>query len=228
MRSVIIPLIALCSITNTSAQTYLTVRIKDSKTKEPLTGTVVNIEGTATGNSADSSGLVLLSGIPDGRQIIHYRAIGYSERFDTLTFPLKIRDTLLVELDNSGEEMESVVVSSTRSSRTIQDIPSRIELISGDELTEKANMKPGDIRMFLSESTGIQTLQTSATSGNSDIRIQGMDGRYTQILKDGFPLYAGFSSGLGLLQTPPLDLKRVEIIKALHLPYMVAGLLQGL
>lgn len=44
-------------------------------------------------------------------------------------------------------------------------------------------MKPGDIRMLLNESTGIITQQTSATSGNASIRIQGLDGRYTQILK---------------------------------------------
>jgi iron complex outermembrane receptor protein len=50
-------------------------------------------------------------------------------------------------------------------------------------------MKSGDIRMLLSESTGIQTQQTSATSANASIRIQGLDGRYTQILKDGFPLF---------------------------------------
>src|SRR5690606_9431050 len=81
------------------------------------------------------------------------------------------------------------------------------------ELEEKGNMKAGDIRMLLSESTGIQTQQTSATSANASIRIQGLDGRYTQILKDGFPLYAGAASGLGLLQPPPLDLKQVEIIK---------------
>jgi iron complex outermembrane receptor protein len=55
-------------------------------------------------------------------------------------------------------------------------------------------MKPGDIRMMLNESTGIQTQQTSATSGNSSIRIQGLDGRYTK--KDGFPVYSGASSGL--------------------------------
>ena len=82
-----------------------------------------------------------------------------------------------------------------------RDIPTRVEFIAGEELDEKANMKPGDIRMVLTESTGIQTQQTSATSANASIRIQGLDGRYTQVLKDGFPLYAGFSSGLGLLQT---------------------------
>jgi outer membrane receptor for ferrienterochelin and colicins len=109
--------------------------------------------------------------------------------------------------------LDEIVISSTRSSRTIKDIPTRIEFIAGEELEEKGNMKAGDIRMLLSESTGIQTQQTSATSANASIRIQGLDGRYTQILKDGFPLFSGAASGLGLLQTPPLDLKQVEIIK---------------
>src|SRR4051812_34910811 len=98
-------------------------------------------------------------------------------------------NTLSDTTAKKGEDLEEVQVSTTRSSRSIQDIPTRIEFIAGEELDEKANMKPGDIRMMLSESTGIQTQTTSATSGNSSIRIQGLDGRYTQILKDGFPMF---------------------------------------
>ncbi len=45
---------------------------------------------------------------------------------------------------------------------------------------EEATMRPGDIRMLLAESTGIQTQQTSASSANASIRIEGLDGRYTQ------------------------------------------------
>ena len=56
-------------------------------------------------------------------------------------------------------------------------------------------MKPGDIRMMLNETTGIQTQQASATSANSRIRIQGLDGRYTQLLKDGFPCSRVFRAG---------------------------------
>lgn len=82
--------------------------------------------------------------------------------------------------------------------------------------------------MLLNESTGIITQQTSATSGNAAIRIQGLDGRYTQILKDGFPVFAGAASGLGLLQTPPLDLKQVEIIKGSTSTLYGGGAIAGL
>lgn len=111
------------------------------------------------------------------------------------------------------EELEEVTVSSTRTSRTIRNVPTRIEVIDKEELEEKSNMRPANVSMLLHESTGIQVQQTSATSANAGIRIQGLDGRYTQVLKDGIPNYAGFSGGLSILEIPPLDLKQVEVIK---------------
>lgn len=82
--------------------------------------------------------------------------------------------------------------------------------------------------MLLTESTGIQTQQTSATSASTSIRIQGLDGKYTQMLRDGFPIYSGFSSGLSILQIPPLDLKRVEVIKGSASTLYGGGAIAGL
>lgn len=208
------------------AQNKLTVYIKDASSKEALTGASAVVEGTTNGATADANGLVTINNIPDGKQIIKFSFIGYAERVDTISFPNN--DTLLIYLNTEGDELEEVVISSTRSSRTISDIPTRVEFIAGEELDEKANMKPGDIRMALSESTGIQTQQTSATSANSSIRIQGLDGRYTQILKDGFPLFSGYSGGLGLLQTPPLDLKQIEVVKGSASTLYGGGAISGL
>ncbi len=111
------------------------------------------------------------------------------------------------------EELEEVTVQSTRTSRTIRNTPTRIESIDEEELDEKANMKPANVAMVLHESTGLQVQQTSATSGNASIRVQGLDGRYTQLLKDGYPNFGNFASGLSILEIPPLDLKQVEVIK---------------
>ncbi|RPD38363.1 TonB-dependent receptor [Chitinophaga barathri] len=208
------------------AQHTLTAIIKDAETKEPLAGASALLAGTGKGAVADEHGIVSITGIPAGKQAVVFRFVGYAEKTDTLTFPFN--DTLVVLLEHEGEEMEEIVISSTRSNRSIDDIPTRVEFIAGEELEEKGNMKPGDIRMMLNESTGIQTQQVSATSANSSIRIQGLDGRYTQILKDGFPLYAGFSGGLGLLQTPPLDLKQVEVIKGSASTLYGGGAIAGL
>ena len=59
-------------------------------------------------------------------------------------------------------------------------------------------------------------------------RIQGLPGRYTQLLKDGFPLYSGFSSGLSLLQIPPLDLQQVEVIEGSSSTLYGGGAIAGI
>lgn len=209
------------------AQHTLTAIIRDAATSQPLPGATAKISKITVGVTADEKGIVNLTGIPAGNQQLIFSFVGYQPQERKITFPT-IGDTLVVLLEAQDEELEEVIISATRSSRTTQSIPTRVELIGGEELEEKGNMKPGDIRMMLNESTGIQTQQVSATSANSSIRIQGLDGRYTQILKDGFPLYAGFSGGLGLLQTPPLDLKQVEVIKGASSTLYGGGAIAGL
>ena len=224
----ILPLLALIYSTIAFGQNTFKAKIIDAESKEVLFGASAIVKGTANGSSADKNGFLEIRNIPTGKQIIIFTYMVYQQRNDTINFPFKQTEPLEIQLSAEGEDMEEVVVSSTRSSRRIADIPARIEVISGEELEEKGNMKPGDIRMMLNESTGIQTQQTSATSYNSSIRIQGLDGKYTQILKDGLPLYSGFSGGLSLLQIVPLDLKQVEVIKGASSTLYGGGAIAGL
>ena len=133
-----------------------------------------------------------------------------------------------IKKEKEAEQLEEVKVQSTRTNRTIRNTPTRIEILGAEELDEKGNMQAGaGITMLLNESTGLQTQQTSATSGNSSIRVQGLDGRYTQILKDGYPNFGNFSSGLSLIQIAPLDLKQVEVIKGPASTLYGAGAIAG-
>lgn len=228
-KLVVLMAVLFFTVSAYAQNTYKAI-IKDAKTNQAIPGTTLKIQGTNISSISATDGLITLNNVPSGKQILQFSYIGFKTRTDTLTFPLVQTAPMLITLEaaEGEEELDEVVVSATRGSRTIDNIPTRVEVIAGEELDEKGNMKPGDIRMMLAESTGIQTQQTSATSGNSSIRIQGLDGKYTQIIRDGFPLYSGFSGGLGLLQIAPLDLQQVEVIKGSSSTLYGGGAIAGL
>lgn len=132
--------------------------------------------------------------------------------------------------EGAGEEPgDEIIVQATRSGRRLKDEPVRVEVIDKDELDEKLMMRPGNVAMVLSETGGLRVQVTSPALGAANIRVQGMDGRYTLLLADGLPLYGGQASSLGLLQTPPTDLGQVEVIKgaasALYGPSALGGMI---
>jgi iron complex outermembrane receptor protein len=116
--------------------------------------------------------------------------------------------------DHVAEEEETaIIVQGTRLGRRLQDEPLRVEVIAGEEIEEKALMRPGNIAMLVNEIGGVRVQVTSPALGAANVRIQGLEGRYTQLLADNLPLYGGQAASLGLLQVPPTDLAQVEVIK---------------
>ncbi|HEV3050954.1 MAG TPA: TonB-dependent receptor, partial [Longimicrobium sp.] len=132
-----------------------------------------------------------------------------------------LRDTSLVidlepleeEDEHDAGELETVIVTATRSEQRIEDAPVRVEVLAREEVEEKMMMTPGDVAMMLNETSGLRVQTTSPSLGGAAVRVQGLRGRYTQLLSDGLPLYGGQSGSLGLLQIPPMDLGQVEVIK---------------
>ena len=114
---------------------------------------------------------------------------------------------------NHSKTLETIIVQATRSGRLLQDEPMRVEVIPQEEIEEKAIMRPGNIATLVNETGGIRVQVTSPALGSANVRVQGLYGRYTQLLADGLPLYGGQASSLGLLQIPPTDLRQVEVIK---------------
>jgi len=205
----------------------LRIVVKDNESKESLIGVTVYSKPLKKGAVSNTEGQIEINDIPNGKHqfIIFY--IGYESIDTSFIFPLQTNN-LLFYLTESEFELGEVTVTAGRSSRTIENIPTRIEYIGGEELGEKSVMNTANISMVLRESTGIQMQQTSINSGNTNIRIQGLDGRYTQLLKDGFPLYGGFSGGLSMMQIPPLDLKQFGIIQGSSSTLYGGGAIAGL
>ena len=128
----------------------------------------------------------------------------------------------------SGED-EDIIVQATRAGRRVQDEPIRVEVLDREEIEEKILMQPGNISMLVNETPGLRVQVTSPALGAANVRVQGLKGRYTQILADGLPLYGGQTPSIGLLQIPPTDLGQVEIIKgaasALYGPSALGGVI---
>ena len=159
--------------------------------KLPVVGANVSVKETNIASTTDSNGRVELTNIPDGEQTIVVFSPAHETRELRIVFPRadQAEQVVLLKINTVGEV---TITSTTRISREIDDVPTRIEAISEEEVEEKSVMRPANVSMVLNESTGIKVQQTSATSNTQTVRIQGLDGRYTQILRDAFRRLADF------------------------------------
>ena len=219
-------LISLCHNFSVAQSFNTTIRVVSENDNLPLPGASVFIKNTDKGSITDLEGYAIFEDLEKGMYTFIISYVG----FNTVERDIMIDQSkeIIIKLTLDTDELETVILQSNRSTRTIKKIPTRIEFIGGEELAEKNMMNATNISMVLRESTGIQMQQTSLSSGNSNIRIQGLDGRYTQLLRDGFPLFGGFSSGLSIMQIPPLDLKQFEIIKGSSSTLYGGGAIAGL
>lgn len=207
------------------AQEKIIINITDAKTGDALDLVTIssNNKYLATADSAGSAVLTL----PTGRNRLRFSLTGYT-RIDTVIIMPGV-SALNIAMAQAAEALEEVtVVATTRNNRGIENSPLKVEVLGLEELNEEAGIKPGNIASILGDVSGVQIQQSSAVSGNSNVRIQGLGGKYTQILRDGMPLYDGFSGGFGILTIPPLDLKQIELVKGSASTLYGGGAISGL
>jgi outer membrane receptor for ferrienterochelin and colicins len=173
---------------------------------EPVVGATITVAGISVVTGREGAALVE---IPPGAVDVVVSKDGYLPAVTTLTVGAAERRDLEIEL----RRLEEAIVVSARSGTRLEDQPLRVEVIDREEIEEKAMMTPGNVAMLVSETTGLRVQTTAPSLGSANVRIQGLRGRYSQLLADGLPLYGTRGDSLSLLQVPPLDLGRVEVIK---------------
>jgi outer membrane receptor for ferrienterochelin and colicins len=177
------------------------------------------------GKISDVHGEVVFSNLKTG-SLIHFSSIGYqSVDFILPDYADTVYKILMVRKPETGEE---IIVSSSRTESRIENLPTKVEVLGTEEVEEESGIKPGNIASLLGDLAGIQAQQTSAVTGNTELRVQGLPGEYTQLLRDGMPLFGDFAGGFSIMQIPPLDLKQVEIIKGSSSTLYGGGAIAGM
>ncbi|MCB9163128.1 MAG: TonB-dependent receptor [Flavobacteriales bacterium] len=220
-------LIALFAMLNITlfAQSDLQVLVQDSTTAEPLFGATAIIAGTTIGGVADVQGRITITNVPDGSHVLMVRELGHAERRIRFTSPYT--GMMTVKLALAVTELHEAVIAVTRTNSRIEDAPQKIEVLGAEDLEEEGSLKPGNIASLIGDISSVQIQQTSAVSGAGMVRMQGLDGRYTLLLRDGMPAYGGLSGGFDLMRIPPLDLQRVELLKGPSSTFNGAGAIAG-
>jgi outer membrane receptor for ferrienterochelin and colicins len=132
------------------------------------------------------------------------------------------------EKDDKGEDDEAdnltIVVTGTRQARNIDEAPVRIQVVNRDTIEARKSRSLADT---LKHTSGVRLETNCQNCGFTQLRINGLEGYYTQILIDGLPSFSGLAGVYGLEQVPVEMIERVEIVKgggsALYGTSAVAG-----
>jgi outer membrane receptor for ferrienterochelin and colicins len=170
----------------------------------------VSSEGLVT--ETDSRGEARLSLAP-GHHRVACSHVGFAADTTEVLIRSGADTTVTVRLRVQAYDSEVIVVSATRSGTIVKDQPTRVETVPQEEIEENLTVSPGTLSTLLEEMAGVHLQESAPGLGGSSLRLQGLPGRYTEILSDGLPLYGGQIDPFSILQVPPLDLAHVEVIK---------------
>jgi len=187
-----------------------TIRVTVKTEAGPVAGAVVVMNETPTSTGQNGLATAIL---PLGNVEVRVSKEGFFPARASLSVDDAREWQITIDLKPQVKTEEEVTVFATRTDTKVQDSPTRVEVISKEEIEEESMMTPGNIVMMLNEMGGLRVQTTSPSLGAASVRIQGMRGRYTAFLGDGLPLFGQAGGGLGLLQIPPVDLGQVEVIK---------------
>jgi iron complex outermembrane receptor protein len=134
------------------------------------------------------------------------------KRLCVLALTLAAADPCAAEPEDDSA-IEEITVVATRSRQLVRDQPVRVEVVPQEELEESQTVAPGNLTNLLNELAGARMDQPSAGLGGTSLRLRGMPGRHAQVLSDGLALSGSQTDSFSLLQVPPIDLGRVEVVK---------------
>jgi outer membrane receptor for ferrienterochelin and colicins len=170
----------------------------------------ITIQGTTMGTAADATGHFKLTDLPLGRQKILVSAVGYKPYSKEIVFSKNNSITLLVDLEPDNIGIEQIVVTANRNAKSRRESPVIINSINQNLFDRTFNVTLSEGLNF---SPGLRMENNCQNCGFSQVRMNGLEGHYTQILINSHPVFSGLAGVYGLELIPAVMIDRIEVIR---------------
>lgn len=230
MKKIIILLFLIFQLSNIYSQnsTYtIKGHVLDSRTESHISYVSISLKGTYIQAETDETGHFTLSDIPEGDYTLYVYLIGYkpSEQKIQLKGKTKLRNMSLY-LDPEDQVLDEVAVTGSlnRINRNMSSLVVTPLTVQTFEATNSTTLSQG-----LNYVPGVRVETNCQNCGTQEVRINGLEGQYSQMLIDGRPMFSALSKMYGLEQFPANLIEQVELIRGggsvLYSPTAIGGVI---
>ena len=184
--------------------------VKDARTGEHVPFVVIKVKGTTIVTTTDNTGHFYLKNLPEGTFGIETRYLGYSSQTINVTIKKEKSQEVNFTLNPNDTDIDEVVVSANRNETKRSMAPNLVNVIGSKvfDITQSTCLAKG-----LNFQPGVRTEDDCQNCGFTQVRVNGLDGHYSQILVNSRPVFSSLNGVYGLEQIPANMIDRVEVVR---------------
>ena len=182
--------------------------VKDSE--GPLQSAVVVVGNTNKATVTNEYGRFTFENLPAGVVQLMVSFVGYKNEVVEVTVENDKTATVEVHVIPDVLGLDEVVVSASRYEQNRREAPVRVDVIGQKtlNLTQSVNLAEG-----LNFQPGLRVETNCQNCGFTQVRMNGLEGPYTQILVNSRPVFSALVGVYGLEQIPVYMIDRIEVVK---------------
>ena len=195
---------------HTTTDAHIYGHVIDKTTGEHLPYIMVYLKGTTIGVATESTGHYLIRNVPEGSFVVEVSAVGYKTQSRSVEIKKGHSYEMNFVLEEDLVQIEGVIVSATRSETTRRMSPTLVNVV-GMDVYNRTNSTT--VAQGLAFQPGVRVENNCQNCGFQQVRINGLDGQYTQILIDSRPVFSALAGVYGIEQLPANMVDRVEVMR---------------
>ncbi|MFP4339692.1 MAG: TonB-dependent receptor [Cyclobacteriaceae bacterium] len=173
---------------------------------EVLPGATLMLTENGLGTATDAEGRFSLSSVPPGTYTLLISHIGYETQQQKLEINAEQRLSLEVSLREKSKALEDVVVTATRTARSVEEVPLPVQVVDKEQIERIGSLRLDEV---LQEQTGLQMI----SDHGSGLQMQGLSSDYILVLIDGEPVIGRTAGTVDLTRLTVNNIERIEIIR---------------